>query len=102
MNLTEYTNTQTQVVAAVALLPNGSTGSDVKRWIQEHGRTLEGPSINNALDDAVNMGLVEKSPDPSDGRANNYEVTAEGHSLLKEQARLFNLADAAVTMREDA
>ena len=69
---------------ALPVLHIARAGSAMRQGALAEAMGIEGPSLVRLLDQLGNAGLVERHPDPSDGRAKTLHVTDEGRALACE------------------
>jgi MarR family transcriptional regulator for hemolysin len=69
---------------ALPVLHIARAGSAMRQGALAEAMGIEGPSLVRLLDQLGSAGLVERHPDPSDGRAKTLHVTDEGRALASE------------------
>lgn len=66
---------------ALPVLHVARLGEGVRQRILAEDMGIEGPSLVGLLDQLCAQGLVERRPDPLDGRAKTLHLTNEGRAL---------------------
>lgn len=69
---------------AIAILHISRGGEGIRQGMLAEELSLEGPSLVRLIDQLASAGLVERRPDPSDGRARTLHLTAAGTTLAAE------------------
>lgn len=77
----ELTPTQLSVLGAVASIGPATPGA-----IAAH-ELVKPPSVTRILNQLTQSGYIRRVPDPEDGRQVLVEISAGGHSWLKEERR---------------
>ena len=95
---------------ALPVLHIARAGSAMRQGALAEAMGIEGPSLVRLLDQLGNAGLVERRPDPSDGRAKTLHITDDGRALAGEVEKVLHIlrdelfadvceADLAATLR---
>ncbi|PTQ10879.1 MarR family transcriptional regulator [Sphingomonas oleivorans] len=72
---------------ALPVMLLGRLGDGTRPGVLADELGVEGPSLARILDQLVRSGLIERHPDPTDGRAKTLHLTAAGRALA-EQAEM--------------
>jgi MarR family transcriptional regulator for hemolysin len=74
-----------EALSAILNSPDRRAQVDIARRLR-----IEGPTLTRMLDALEKDGLVERQPDPRDGRSKQLQVTGEGEAALED---IFAVAD---------
>ncbi|MFB6188994.1 MAG: PadR family transcriptional regulator [Halapricum sp.] len=100
LTMADLTGFQRDVLAATrhARAAGGPpNGQAIIAVLERHGyENIQSGRFYPTLDDLVNRGLLEKGQNPTDGRANTYDITEEGIKLLDAQRRFLEDSNPAV------